>query len=161
MATLGLILLFVVLGVGVIFVAFSGGLGAARQAYLTRGGTAFRIIMPLIYIGFGIAIPAVVIAGATAKEGASGALAAKVPSASVARGKHLFESTCSSCHTLKASNARGVTGPNLDQIGQVTPQRVLNAIKIGGTGQLRMPANLLQGQSAQDVANYVSQVAGH
>jgi mono/diheme cytochrome c family protein len=53
-----------------------------------------------------------------------------------------------------------VTGPNLDQIGEVTPQRVRNAIKVGGTGQNRMPAGLLEGQEAAAVAAYVSKVAG-
>ncbi len=39
-------------------------------------------------------------------------------------------------------------------------QRVLNAIKKGGTGQDRMPAGLLQGHDAQLVAAYVARVAG-
>ena len=54
----------------------------------------------------------------------------------------------------------GITGPNLDQIGPVTPNRVLNAIRIGGTGQGRMPQGLLKGSDAQAVAYYVSHVAG-
>jgi len=37
---------------------------------------------------------------------------------------------------------------------------VLSAIKIGGTGQRRMPSGLLQGSDADDVATYVSKVAG-
>jgi hypothetical protein len=57
-------------------------------------------------------------------------------------------------------NARGVTGPDLDRIGALTKARVLSAIKIGGTGQGRMPSGLLQGQDAQDVAYFLSQVAG-
>ena len=36
---------FVLLGVGVIFVAFSGGPGQAREAYLTKGGRFFRFSM--------------------------------------------------------------------------------------------------------------------
>ena len=39
-------------------------------------------------------------------------------------------------------------------------QRVLNAIRRGGTGDGRMPAGLLQGQDAQHVADYVAKVAG-
>ena len=50
-------LLFLILGTGVIFVAYSGGPGAAREAYLTRGRTFFRIAIPILYIGFGIAVP--------------------------------------------------------------------------------------------------------
>jgi mono/diheme cytochrome c family protein len=37
---------------------------------------------------------------------------------------------------------------------------VLNAIENGGTGQGRMPAGLLQGEDAEDVAAYVASVAG-
>ena len=53
-----------------------------------------------------------------------------------------------------------MTGPNLDEIGQVTKQRVLNAIRIGGTGDKRMPSGLLSGKNADAVATYVSKVAG-
>ena len=63
-------------------------------------------------------------------------------------------------HTLDAVDAHGVTGPNLDDLAPLDKQRVLNAIKRGGTGDGRMPANILQGQNAQDLATWVSQVAG-
>ena len=76
------------------------------------------------------------------------------------RGKQLFRQQCASCHSLAAVNARGVTGPDLDEIGEVTPERVRNAIRNGGTGQDRMPAGLLEGEEARDVAEYVSEVAG-
>ena len=56
--------------------------------------------------------------------------------------------------------ARGVTGPDLDELGGVDRERVLNAIKNGGSGQDRMPANLLSGEDAEDVAIYVERVAG-
>ena len=75
-------------------------------------------------------------------------------------GKVLFEGYCAECHTLRAAGSTGRFGPNLDNIGKVTPQRVRNAIRIGGTGQGRMPQNLLQGKNAQDVANFVASVAG-
>jgi mono/diheme cytochrome c family protein len=160
MATLGFVLLFLVLGVGVIFVAYTGGLGAARQAYLTRGGTFFKIAIPLIYVGLGIAIPAVIIADGHAKEGSTGALASKPAKGKLEEGKLLFQNTCATCHSLRAVNAQGVTGPSLDNIGQVTKKRVLAAIKNGGTGERLMPANLLQGESADAVAEYVAAVAG-
>jgi mono/diheme cytochrome c family protein len=160
MATFGLILLFLVVGSGVVFVAYTGGLGAARQAYLTRGGTFFKVVIPLLYLGAAVAIPAVVIAGSEAKEGSSGVLASKTPSPKVEEGKLLFQNTCAACHTLSAINAHGVTGPNLDASGRMTVKRVLGAIKNGGTGERRMPANLLQGESADAVAAYVADVAG-
>ena len=37
---------FSLAGVAVIFIAFSGGPAAAREAYLTRGGRGFRIAHP-------------------------------------------------------------------------------------------------------------------
>jgi mono/diheme cytochrome c family protein len=169
MATLGLILLFVLVGGAVAFIAFSGGPSAAREAYLTGGNTFFKIAVPVLYLGLGVAIPAVVIAGGDAKEGNQGALANTVPNEQLKEGKHLFQSTCSTCHSLKAVNAQGVTGPNLDKLGldTSTPKkraesegRIRNAIKIGGTGQKRMPANLLGGKEAEAVAAYVTDVSG-
>src|SRR5215216_4618600 len=141
MATLGLILLFLIVGGAVVFIAFSGGPGAARQAYLTRGNTFFKIAIPVLYLGLGIAIPAVVIANRDEKEGNTGALANTSPKGHLEEGKELFQNTCATCHTLAAVNAQGVTGPDLDDIGldtstpkarKMSEQRVLDAIKTGG-----------------------------
>jgi mono/diheme cytochrome c family protein len=151
---------FVAVGIGVMFVAFSGGPGAAREAYLTRGRRAFPLVILLLYLGLGIAVPAAVIASRGESEGAVGKLRTEEPTASEEEGKVLFIQTCKSCHTLDAVNAHGVTGPDLDDLGGLDRQRVLSAIRRGGTGQGRMPARLLQGQDAQDVAIYVSRVAG-
>jgi mono/diheme cytochrome c family protein len=160
MAAAALVIAFLLIGGGVAFVAYSGGPSRAREAYLTRGGRFFKLVLPLIYLGVGIAVPAIVIANGKAGEGASGRLADVTPNKTEAKGKQLFRQTCTSCHTLAAINAHGVTGPNLDQIGQVTKQRVLSAIRIGGTGDGRMPAGLLSGANAAAVAEYVSKVAG-
>jgi mono/diheme cytochrome c family protein len=151
---------FVAIGIGVIFVAFSGGPGAAREAYLTRGRRSFPLVILLLYLGAGVAVPAAVIASRGESEGAVGKLRTEEPTASEEEGKELFIQTCKSCHTLDAVNAHGVTGPDLDDLGGLDRQRVLSAIRRGGTGQGRMPARLLQGQDAQDVALYVSRVAG-
>ena len=75
-------------------------------------------------------------------------------------GKTLFRQQCASCHSLAAVNARGVTGPNLDDIGEVTPDADPQRDPNGGTGQDRMPAGLLEGEEAAEVAEYVSEVAG-
>src|SRR5436305_7739544 len=160
MAAAALIIFFLLVGASVAFVAFSGGPGRAREAYLTGGRRFFRIVLPLIYLGIGIAVPAIVIANRQQNEGGVGTLANRQPSNIQTKGKTLFRQNCASCHTLAAVNARGVTGPNLDQIGQVNKARVLNAVKIGGTGDGRMPAGLLQGSNAQAVASFVSSVAG-
>ena len=151
---------FVVAGLVVIFIAFSGGRSAAREAYLTRGGRVFSLGMVLLYIGLGIAVPAAVIAARGQAVGGTGHLRTEHVSGKLKDGKQLFIQTCKSCHTLAAVDAHGVTGPNLDQLNGLDKQRVLHAIKIGGTGDGRMPPELLTGTDADAVATYVSTVAG-
>ena len=163
MDIVGFLAPWILIGLAVIFVSFSGGPGKAREAYLTGGRRAFSFLIVLVYIGIGIAIPAVVIASRGTREGNSTALSQtklRNAKADVREGRQLFSESCAACHNLDAVNARGVTGPDLDKIGTVTPARVESAIKIGGTGQNRMPAGLLQGQQAKDVAVFVSSVAG-
>jgi mono/diheme cytochrome c family protein len=151
---------FTLIGIGVIFVAFSGGPARAREAYLTKGGRFFRFSIVLIYVGLGLAVPALIIAAREPSEGATPPLQHEQASSALEEGKELFRQTCTSCHTLAAANARGVTGPDLDAIGEMTEERVLQAIKLGGTGQKRMPSGLLEGEDAEAVAKYVTAVAG-
>ena len=164
MKVLLILIPFALLGIAVMAIAFRGGPGAVREAAARstgRGrGRAFRVMIVAAYLIAGVGIPAAVIASRGEAEGGVGPLEQKSLSAQAKEGKQIFRETCASCHNLDAVNARGVTGPDLDEIGAVTKSRVLNAIKVGGTGQKRMPSGLLQGQDAQDVATYVSQVAG-
>jgi cytochrome c553 len=160
LTVLAVLLPFVLLGIAVVFVAFSGGPSAAREAYLTRGSRLFRLGLPVIYLVLGIGVPAAVIATRSEAEGGKGQLRSAELTPQLERGKQTFRQTCASCHNLDAVNARGVTGPDLDELGQVDKQRVLNAIRRGGTGQGRMPAGLLVGADADAVATYVAKVAG-
>jgi len=161
MGVLLFLLPFVLLGIAVLFIAFSGSPGAARDTYLTRGNRTFRILIPLLYIALGIAVPALIIASRDEAKGGTDALKTEELGSSAEEGKQLFSNACASCHDLDAVNARGVTGPDLDEIGEVTRDRILNAIENGGTGQGRMPANLYQGEDARKVADYVASVAGN
>jgi len=151
---------FVLLGVAVLFIAFSGGPSAAREAYLTRGGRLFRVVVPILYIALGVGVPALILTARGEATGRTGSLQEQEISGTADRGKQLFRQQCASCHNLDAVNARGVTGPDLDEIGKVTPDRIVNAIRIGGTGQARMPAGLLEGQEARDVGEFLAKVAG-
>lgn len=151
---------WVLVGVGVLFVAFSGGPGKAREAYLTGGRRTFAFAMVVLYIALGVAVPAIVLANREEAEGGTSQLQTKDASARLERGKELFTQNCKSCHTLAAVNAVGVTGPSLDDLGAMSKERVLSAIKVGGTGQGRMPAGLLEGDDAEAVAEYVAAVAG-
>lgn len=163
MEIVGFLAPWILIGIGVLFVAFSGGPGAAREAYLTRGRTTFRVLIPLLYIALGVAIPAVVIADRGTREGGTDKLALnklRDRPEDIKRGKELFMSGCAQCHTLGAVNAGGIAGPNLDNIGPVTEARVFGAIKRGGSGSGRMPAGLLEDENARAVSRFLASVAG-
>ncbi len=151
---------WVILGLAAIFVAFSGGPGKARQAYLTGGGPVVKVVIPILYVVLGLVVPAAVIASQKEAIGGTGSLVSTGPTKELDEGKELFRENCAACHTLGAAQAKGVTGPNLDRLGTLDEQRVLNAIKNGGTGKLQMPAGILDGQNAEAVAAYVAKVAG-
>lgn len=93
-----------------------------------------------------------------------------------ARGKELFlgEGRCGSCHVLADAGSKGVIGPNLDDafvqsradgLGDKTILSVIRnqiefPIESPNTGSPGMPADLVTGDDADDVAAYVASVAG-
>jgi mono/diheme cytochrome c family protein len=160
MATVAFVIGFIALGAAVAFIAFFGGPSGAREAYMTRGPRWFRVAIPIVYIMLGIAIPAVVIADHEQAKGSQGALRDEHASTTFDQGRELFREACWNCHTLKAAGAQGVTGPNLDESGPMPKARVLEAIEMGGTGSGRMPPHIYTGAEAEEVAEYVSEVAG-
>src|SRR3954463_12138738 len=127
MEILAFLVPWILIGIGVFFVSFSGGPGAAREAYLTRGRRAFGALIVLTYVGIGIAIPAVVIASRGTREGNSSRLSQDTLRAAPGEGtparcqhqkrrgenphrqsaKHLFGDGGPPCHNLDAVNARG------------------------------------------------------
>jgi mono/diheme cytochrome c family protein len=81
-------------------------------------------------------------------------------------GAVLFAERCSGCHTLKAAGTQGSAnralrnqGPNLDERA-VTVDDVLFAIRNGGFSGAIMPQNILVGDEAQAVAEFVAEYAG-
>jgi mono/diheme cytochrome c family protein len=163
MGTVLLLAPFVVVGLLVLVFAFSGGTrrqGRRRRARAGGTGAWIKFGVPVLAVGLGLAVPVAVIAQGGARPGGSGQLADRELTPQLREGKVLFGQNCASCHSLAASNARGATGPNLDQLGRLPPERVLSAIENGGTGDLRMPAGLLEGEQAEAVAAYVSATAG-
>jgi mono/diheme cytochrome c family protein len=74
----------------------------------------------------------------------------------VGPGKELFASTCGECHTLAAAQTTGTDAPNLDDL-KPDQATVLAAIK---NGPGAMPANVLTGAQAQQVAAFVAASAG-
>jgi mono/diheme cytochrome c family protein len=96
------------------------------------------------------------------REGSSGASPEAVPEEQE-DAKTLFQANCGPCHTLAKAGTDGIVGPNLDDIlvaGQPEANygRVLAAIEEGREG--RMPADILVGEAAKEVADFVSRVAG-
>ena len=150
---------FILIGIATLHVAFSGGPARTRQAHLTRGKWSFRLGIAAVYLSLGVALPAIVIASSGGATGGTPELATEKPSEDLKRGKQLFLQACASCHSLAAVNARGVTGPSLDELGGPDRKRVLRAIEVGGTRQNRMPKGLLRDQDAKDVAAFVAEVA--
>ena len=70
-----------------------------------------------------------------------------------------FAATCGGCHALAASGTAGTVGPSLDSLAPSVEQ-VLAAIEGGGAGSGQMPAGLLSGDEARQVAEYVAASAG-
>jgi plastocyanin len=95
-------------------------------------------------------------------------------------GKQLFVAKCGSCHVLARANSTGVVGPNLDEAFQRARQDGFGQDTFEGlvhrqilqpairqqhdpeTGKLLplMPAKLVTGEDAEDVAAYVASAAG-
>jgi mono/diheme cytochrome c family protein len=161
-AALVFVLAFVALGLAVVFVAFSGGPRGARRPRGAPSRAARRTIVlgvAIVVAGLGVAVPLAVglVNGDDHAKKAPGGIDLTAAQAS---GRSTFAKYCSTCHTLKASNAVGKVGPNLDVLH---PPKVLilDAIKKGrAQGQGQMPAGVVDGQDAQDVAAYVAAVAG-
>jgi uncharacterized protein len=74
-------------------------------------------------------------------------------------GKQLFVENCAGCHMLSAAGARGTKGPNLDY-RKVSRDDALFAIRNGGFGGNRMPANIVTGPDAEAVAEFVAHTSG-
>jgi mono/diheme cytochrome c family protein len=161
-ATAAFVLAFLTLGATVVFLALGGGPKGARENLHRqgRGGSRFAITATLVVmVAFGAGIPVAVIASNQDNQSkqAPGGVAL---TSSQERGRKIFAKNCSTCHTLKAANAVGRVGPNLDAIRPVAPL-TLNAIQQGrARGMGQMPAGLVDGQDAKDVANFVAATAG-
>ncbi|MGZ6645849.1 MAG: c-type cytochrome [Solirubrobacteraceae bacterium] len=155
------VLAFLVLGLGVIVFAFSGRAGDRhRRGAPTRAGRRFVAIMvTVVIVALGVAVP-LAVGVVNSNDHAKNAPGGVDLNAAQTNGRAVFGKYCATCHTLKASNAVGKVGPNLDVL-HPPKGLILDAIAKGrARGQGQMPAGLVDGQDAQDVAAYVAAVAG-
>src|SRR3712207_4634668 len=156
MTTLIFVLVWVVLGLGLLLVAMSGGPGGALKRVMStsrRGRKVAVVLFGLSILVLGVAVPAAVVAAVSSSD--------DVPEANVSsltpaeeRGRELFGLRGANCHTLRAANAIAAVGPNLDDL-RPNKALVLDAIENGrarGNGQ--MAADLYTGQDADDVASF-------
>jgi mono/diheme cytochrome c family protein len=94
-----------------------------------------------------------------------------VKTGDASRGKQLFQdpkNQCASCHTLADAGTKGTVGPNLDDAfsSDKTQGFSIQSMADLVRGQIAypekpMPANLLSGQDASDVAVYIAKCAGN
>src|SRR5262245_40199325 len=112
-------------------------------------------------------VGAIVLAGCDTSENAD-----------VERGRALFTSKCGTCHTLAQAGTSATVGPNLDAAfaqaradgmdndtieGVVQTQIAAPRVIEEGANdydRVYMPADIVTGQDAEDVATYVASVAG-
>jgi len=120
---------------------------------------ARRAVIPLL------AVAALLAAGCGSEE----IKLDKGESQNVSNGAELFSEHCSGCHSLDAVGAHGSSvnagdkettdGPNFNDRRE-DRDGVLYAIRNGGFSGAIMPENILTGQDAEDVADFLSKYAG-
>jgi mono/diheme cytochrome c family protein len=162
MATLAFVAVFVGLALGAFFWAMRGGSKAReREKPVSRRSRRSAVLLFLLAIlVLGIAIPAAVIA--TDKDRNS------IPEANVKHltslqehGRELFAQRCKNCHTLAAAKATARVGPNLDEL-RPPKALVLDAINKGrANGNGNMAAQLVEGEDAEAVAQFVAVAVGN
>ena len=89
----------------------------------------------------------------------------------IRNGAELFAERCNGCHTLNSTGGRGskptndvgggerTNGPNFN-VRKENEDDVLFAIRNGGFSGAIMPANIVVGQDAEDVAAFLAKYAG-
>jgi mono/diheme cytochrome c family protein len=130
-----------------------------------------------IWFGVLVAVLAVLIPWLAFRADGDSTEGADIP-ADLQSGKTLFDTNCGACHTLYAAETDGNFGPDLDVLLspagppegptaaktiEATEGRVLNAIEAGvdsSTTTGRMPGGIIDGEQAEEVAEFVARTAG-
>lgn len=118
-----------------------------------------------------VAVGALVLAGC-------GSVGYQDASGNTTAGKTLFTQKCGSCHTLDDAGTSSTIGPDLDAgffqfraelddeqnaedtVRQVVRAQIAYPTVRPSTGAPGMPADIVEGEEAEDVAAYVASVAG-
>ena len=127
-----------------------------------------------IVFGVVVAVLAVLIPWLAFRADGDGSRGAEEVPADLTAGQSLFETNCGACHMLYSAGTDGNFGPDLDELlapsGAVEEDaieqlegRVLGAIENGVDGTTtagRMPAGILSGEQAEEVAEFVAATVG-
>jgi mono/diheme cytochrome c family protein len=91
------------------------------------------------------------------------------PTANVREGAQLFSDKCSGCHTISVAGAQGsafnvrdrelTDGPNFN-VRKEDADAVLYAIRNGGFSGAIMPENIVVGDEAEKVAEFLAEYSG-
>jgi mono/diheme cytochrome c family protein len=120
------------------------------------------VIRPITIIGALVAVAA---------AGCGGEITVPESQSTARQGAQLFYERCSGCHSLDSANAYGskapgalqggerTNGPNFN-VRQVSRDDALFAIRNGGFSGAIMPANIVVGEDAEAVADYLAEFAG-
>lgn len=109
--------------------------------------------------GAALAVVLVVVSGCSVKQ--------QEPDLAV--GQKLFTANCGGCHALAAAKTKGTVGPDLDAafrqsredgFGSKVVEGVVNRQILYPSIDGEMPAKIVTGQKASDIAAYVASVAG-
>jgi mono/diheme cytochrome c family protein len=120
---------------------------------------------------FTVACAAAVLAAVAAGCGGTAEIEVPQDQTRLHRGAELFNERCGGCHSLDAARSRGskpedevaggerTNGPNFN-VRKENRDDVLFAIRNGGFSGAIMPANIVVGRDAEDVALFVERYAG-
>jgi mono/diheme cytochrome c family protein len=169
LAVAAFIAFWVVIALGLFVLATRGGASASRRDPGRRGSSITISVFVVTAVVFGVALPLLMLTGN--HHNASAQVGGIKLTAAEKSGRELFGQHCGVCHTLAAANAVGKVGPNLDVL-KPAQSVVLNTINNGCLpnppkrsnegclGYGVMPAAVVQGEDAQNVASFVAKVAG-
>lgn len=172
LAVAAFVAFWVVVALGLFFVAARGGGAAAVEVRDPgrRGSRATISVFVVTAAVFGVALPLLMLTGNHANANAQ--IGGIKLTAAEKSGRELFGEHCGVCHTLAGANSVGKVGPNLDTLKpaqSVVLHTILNGCLpnassssgLGCLGQGVMPGAIVQGTDAQHVAAFVAKVAGN
>lgn len=162
MAVLLFVLFWVLVAIGLVLMGIrSGKRGKPGDVNVARGGRAHWYIgFAVVVLLFGAGVPIASSLGRDSDSKSNPQAGVKDLTEEQEEGRELFVRYCSQCHMLEAAAAVAQVGPDLDTL-RPTAGLVLDAIKNGrARGNGAMARNLVVGEDAEHVADFVAKAVG-